>query len=495
MEALKAHANYIGGEWLAAVTGETYRTVDPADIERVTGICPRSGPEDMQRAREAAGQGAEGWRRTPAPRRAAVLFRAWQLLQEHADDVAATITRETGKVFSDAKGEVKRACNALEFAAGDGRRLKGETIPSELPKNFIYTFRKPIGVVGVITPWNFPVAIPMWKLAPALVCGNTVVFKPATNTPLCAVKIIELFQQAGLPPGVLNLVIGPGSAAGQALTEHPAVRALSFTGSTEVGRNLNVVAARTLKRVQCEMGGKNAVVVLEDADLDLAVQSIVQGAFGFCGQRCTATSRVIVDRRVQGPLLEALHERVGNLGVRSPFDPEAAMGPLASESQLSKVEEYLKIGQQEGARLVVGGERVKGREYERGYYLSPALFTDVEPSMRIAQEEIFGPVLSVLSCDGLTDAIKLVDAVSYGFKASIYTRDPQRIMEFIDEVDVGMVHVNAPTLGGEVQAPFGGMKESGIGIKEQGRTQVEFFTEEIVVYWDYTGAKRDAQFI
>ncbi|MFQ5882136.1 MAG: aldehyde dehydrogenase family protein [Candidatus Methylomirabilales bacterium] len=491
----KTYANHVGDEWIPAASGATYTTVNPADFERVNGVFPRSGPEDIRRAVEAARQAMDGWRRVPAPRRAEVLYRVWHLLRERGEEIAATISLETGKVLTDARGEVKRACNVLEFAAGDGRRLKGETIPSELPKNFIYTLRKPLGLVGVITPWNFPLAIPLWKLAPALVCGNAVIFKPATTTPLCAVRIVELFREAGLPPGVLNLVIGQGSTVGQALVEHPEVRAISFTGSTEVGRNLNVAAAGTLKRIQCEMGGKNAVVILEDADLDLAVEAIVQGAFGFCGQRCTATSRVILDRHVERSLVEALTERVAHLPVRPPFDPEAAMGPLASESQLTKVQEYLQTGQQEGARLMVGGERMKGPEYDRGYYLTPALFTEVQPHMRIAQEEIFGPVLSVLSCDGLADAVKLVDAVSYGFKASIYTRDFQRIMDFIDEVDVGMVHINAPTLGGEVQAPFGGIKASGVGIKEQGRAQIEFFTEEIVVFMDHTGTKRDAKFI
>ncbi|MBI4279787.1 MAG: aldehyde dehydrogenase family protein [Armatimonadetes bacterium] len=491
----KTYYNYIGGQWVEAVSGERYATTNPADTSQTIGSFQRSNRDDIRRAIQAAADAQPAWRRTPAPRRAEILFRTWDLLRARADEYASYITLETGKVFADAKGEVKRGTNVLEFAAGDGRRLKGETVPSELPKNFIYTVRRPVGVAGLITPWNFPLAIPLWKLAPALVCGNTVVMKPATNTPLCAIKLAELFAEAGLPGSVFNVVSGPGGVVGDELVNSPDVRAISFTGSTDVGRRLYAQAAQSLKRVQCEMGGKNAVVVLEDAPLDLAVEAILQGAYGFCGQRCTATSRVIVDRKVKKALVDRLLERVKAMRVGDPFASDTQMGPLASESQIEKVTEYIEIGKSEGAKLQVGGVRPSGAPYEKGYYITPAVFTDVRPEMRLAQDEIFGPVLAVMECDGMEDAIRMVDTSTYGFKASVYTGDFFKIMHFIDEVDVGMVHVNAPTLGGEVQAPFGGIKGSGVGIKEQGRAQVEFFTEEIVVYMDYTGAKRDARFI
>ncbi|MGH2397474.1 MAG: aldehyde dehydrogenase family protein, partial [bacterium] len=452
-------------------------------------------PADIDRAVEAAGAALPGWAATPAPRRGALLLEAWRLLRERAEEWASTLTLETGKAIADARGEITRALNVVEFMAGEGRRFTGQTIPSELPGNMIYTRRRPLGVVAVITPWNFPVAIPIWKIVPAIVCGNTVVFKPATTTPLCAVRIVELFAEAGLPGGVLNLITGAGGTLGDRLTAHPRVRGISFTGSTEVGSALYGKASASLKRVQCEMGGKNALVVMDDANLDLAAQAVIQGAYGFCGQRCTATSRLIVHEPILQPFLNALLPRVRALRVGDPTDPQTDMGPLASENQLQKVLDYIEIGRREGAKLILGGGRPEVAPTDGGYYVDPTVFTGVTPQMRIAREEIFGPVLSMLTCRDLAHAVEIVNDSEFGFKAAIYSSNINDVMRFADAVDVAMVHVNAPTLGGETHAPFGGRKGSGAGMKEQGRAAIEFFSEEVVMYVDYTGGQRDAKFL
>lgn len=493
-EATRTYLNFIAGEW-APGGGETYPTVNPARPAQTIGRFQRSTPADIDRAVDAAAAALPGWAAVPPPRRGAVLLEAWRHLQERAEEFASTLTLETGKTIADARGEITRALNVLEFMAGEGRRFTGQTIPSELAGNLIYTRRRPLGVVAVITPWNFPVAIPIWKIAPALVCGNTVVFKPATTTPLCAVKIVELFAEAGAPAGVLNLVTGAGGTLGERLITHPRVRGVSFTGSTEVGSAMYGTASSLLKRVQCEMGGKNALVVMDDANLELAAQAVIQGAYGFCGQRCTATSRVIAHERIAHAFMEALLARVRALRVGDPMDPHTDMGPLASEAQLQKVQEYVEVGRREGAQLVYGGGRPPLAGADGGYYVEPMVFTNVTPQMRVAREEIFGPVLSVLTCRDLTEAIDIVNDSEYGFKAALYAANINDIMRFAEAVDVAMVHINAPTLGGEAQAPFGGRKGSGAGMKEQGRAAVEFFSEEVVIYIDYTGGQRDAKFL
>ncbi|MGH7753333.1 MAG: aldehyde dehydrogenase family protein, partial [Gemmatimonadales bacterium] len=426
VESTRTYQNFIGGAW-GDGAGETYATVNPARPTQQIGRFQRSAPADIDRAVEAAAAALPAWSATPAPRRGALLLEAWRLLRERAEEFAATLTLETGKAIADARGEVTRALNVLEFTAGEGRRFTGHTIPSELPGNMIYTRRRPLGVVSVITPWNFPVAIPLWKIAPALVCGNTVLFKPATTTPLCAVRIVELCAEAGLPGGVLNVVTGDGGTLGERLITHPRVRGVSFTGSTEVGAGIYGRASAAMKRVQCEMGGKNALVVMPDAALDLAAQAVIQGAYGFCGQRCTATSRVVVHEQVLQPFLEALLPRVRALRVGDPTDPKTDMGPLASESQLRKVQEYLEIGQREGATLALGGGRPPLAR-DGGYYVDPALFTDVTPQMRIAREEIFGPVLSVLACRDLAHAVEIVNDSAFGFKAAIYSSNINDVM-------------------------------------------------------------------
>jgi aldehyde dehydrogenase (NAD+) len=494
--AVKTHNNFIGGQWAPTRTGTTYTITNPARKSTVLGEFQSSTAEDAQRAVAAAADALGEWAETPAPSRAAVLFRALGILERRADEMARSITTEEGKPLLDAQGEVKRAMNIIEYAAGEGRRMFGYTTPSELPNTMAYTIRRPLGVVAIITPWNFPLAIPAWKIAPALICGNTLVFKPASSTPATAVKLVEVFEEAGLPPGVLNLVTGPGSSVGNTLVESPDVKGISFTGSTEIGTGIYAEGARSLKKVQCEMGGKNAVILMADADLDKALGGIVQGAFGSTGQRCTATSRVIVQEAIYDEFMDQLIDRTGKLKIGDGLDPEVDVSPLASQSQFDTVTGYIGMGPEEGARLAYGGNALTGGIYDEGYYVEPTIFTDVDPSMRIAQEEIFGPVLTVFKASDLAEAIEISNSVKFGLSSSVYTRDLTQAFQYVHTVETGMVHINSPTLGGEVHLPFGGLKSSGVGHREQGVEAVEFFSEVITVYVDYAGAPRQqAKFI
>jgi methylmalonic acid semialdehyde dehydrogenase len=490
------YQNYIGGQWVESASGRTYQITNPALKSSVVGQFQVSTPEDALQAVAAAQEALRGWADTPAPVRAQVLYRALDLLGKRADEIARTITTEEGKPLADAQGEVKRAMNIIEYAAGEGRRMFGYTTPSELPSTVAYTVRRPLGVVAIITPWNFPIAIPAWKIAPALICGNTLVFKPASSTPLSAVKLVEVFAEAGLPPGVLNLITGPGASVGNAIVESPQVNGISFTGSTEIGTDIYARGARLLKKVQCEMGGKNAVILLADADLDKALGGIVQGAFGSTGQRCTATSRAIVEEPIYDQFMEQLLDRASKLKIGNGLDSDVDVSPLSNESQLQKVLEYIGIGAEEGARLAYGGHALTGGIYDEGYYVEPTVFTEVTPQMRIAQEEIFGPVLTVFKAKDLEDAVQISNNVKFGLSSSVYTKDLPRAFKYINTVEAGMVHVNAPTLGGEVHLPFGGMKSSGVGQREQGTEAVDFFSEVITVYIDYADAPRtQARFI
>jgi methylmalonic acid semialdehyde dehydrogenase len=490
------YQNYIGGQWVESASGRTYQITNPALKSSVVGQFQVSTPEDALQAVAAAQEALPGWADTPAPVRAQVLYRALDLLGKRADEIARTITTEEGKPLADAQGEVKRAMNIIEYAAGEGRRMFGYTTPSELPSTVAYTVRRPLGVVAIITPWNFPIAIPAWKIAPALICGNTLVFKPASSTPLSAVKLVEVFAEAGLPPGVLNLITGPGASVGNAIVESPQVNGISFTGSTEIGTDIYARGARLLKKVQCEMGGKNAVILLADADLDKALGGIVQGAFGSTGQRCTATSRAIVEEPIYDQFMEQLLDRASKLKIGNGLDSDVDVSPLSNESQLQKVLEYIGIGAEEGARLAYGGHALTGGIYDEGYYVEPTVFTEVTPQMRIAQEEIFGPVLTVFKAKDLEDAVQISNNVKFGLSSSVYTKDLPRAFKYINTVEAGMVHVNAPTLGGEVHLPFGGMKSSGVGQREQGTEAVDFFSEVITVYIDYAAAPRtQARFI
>ena len=488
--------NHIGGKWVESSTGRTYTITNPASNESVLAEFQTSGVDDALKAVDAAHEALAGWANTPAPVRAGILFRAIEILRQRGDDIARTITLEEGKPLSDAQGEVKRSLNIMEYAAGEGRRMFGYTTPSELPDTVAYTTRRPLGVVAIITPWNFPLAIPAWKIAPALICGNTIVFKPASATPWSAIKLMEVFEEAGLPAGVLNVVTGPGGSVGNALVENPLVKGISFTGSTEIGTGIYSHGASLLKKVQCEMGGKNAVILLADADIDKALGGIIQGAFGSTGQRCTATSRVIVEEAIYDEFMEQLIDRTSKLKIGDGLDPEVDVSPLASKAQFDTVMEYIGIGTEEGAELVQGGHAVTGGIFNQGYYVEPTIFADVQTDMRIAQEEIFGPVLTVLKAEDLEDAIQIANSVKFGLSSSVYTKDLTQAFEYINTVESGMVHVNAPTLGGEVHLPFGGLGASGVGHREQGLEAMNFFTEVITVYIDHAAAARErARFI
>ncbi len=483
--------NYINGKWVESRSATIVERRNPANTDEVVARIPLSTREEMKEAIAAAKAAFPAWRETPAPHRGKILFNATRLMQEQKEELARLLTREEGKALKDSLGEVQRAVNITEFMAGEARRLNGETLTSELPKNFSYTIRQPLGVVGAITPWNFPVAIPVWKIAPALVCGNTVVFKPATLTPLTAMKIAEIFEQAGLPPGVLNLVMGSGRDTGEELVQNPLVHGLSFTGSNEVGCALYSSGAQRLKKIQCEMGGKNPVVVLADADLQLAMESTLAGAFASTGQRCTATSRVVIEEKVADQFVSSLVERAKKYVVGDGLESGVDMGPAVDENQMNTVLKYIEIGKKEG-KLLCGGERLTGPKYDQGWFVSPTVFDHVRSNSSIAQEEIFGPVLSVIRVKNFDEALEAANSVRYGLSSSIYSTDSNKIFEFVDKIETGMTHVNSPTVGGEAHVPFGGAKDSSVGPREVGHAAIDFYTDTKIVYVDYTGRKRES---
>jgi len=482
--------NFIDGKWRDS-TGGRVKDLNPADVHDVVAEAPSSTAAEAAAACEAAARAFPGWRQTPAPIRGQILYRVQRRMEERRQELAEALTREEGKTIAESRGEVQRAINVVEFFAGEARRITGETIPSELPNNFCYTVKQPVGPVAVITPWNFPIAIPIWKMAPALVSGNTVVFKPASLTPLTAALIVEIFDECGLPPGVLNLVYGGGREVGDTIVRHPAILAVSFTGSNDVGVGLYGAAAARGIKCQCEMGGKNPIVVLGDADLDLAVESTIQGAFGSTGQRCTATSRAVVVEEIADEFVDRLAARAASLVVGNGLHPQTNIGPSVDERQLETVLNYVEVGQHEGARLVRGGERVRDDGRERGYFVAPAIFDHVDANMRIAQEEIFGPVLSLIRVSDNESALAVANNVRFGLSASVYTSDVAAMFKFVDRLDAGILHVNSPTVGGEAHVPFGGMKATGVGLREMGRVAIDFYTELKVVYVDYTGGARN----
>jgi aldehyde dehydrogenase (NAD+) len=487
--------NFVGGKWVESRATRTVERRNPANLDEVVAVCPLSTREETREAIAAARAAFPAWRDTPAPVRGRVIAKAAILMEQQKDELARALTREEGKTLKDSMGEVLKSINILEFMAGESRRIGGETLPSELPKNFAYTMKQPLGVVGMITPWNFPVCIPVWKMAPALVAGNTVVFKPAEITPLTAIKVTEIFEQAGAPAGVINLVLGAGEEVGDELVRHADVRAVSFTGSTEVGSQIYAEGARGLKKCQCEMGGKNPVVVLADADIALAVESCVFGAFASTGQRCTATSRVVIEERVADEFVQRLVERARQFRTGDGLLPGIDMGPAVDEQQINTDLHYIEAGKKE-AKLTLGGERLSGSghgtNYDRGYFVAPTVFDHVAATSVIAQEEIFGPVLSVVRVKDFDEALHVANSVRYGLSSSIYTNDAARIFEFIDKIETGITHVNSPTVGGEAQLPFGGMKATGVGLREMGRVAIDFYTELKAVYIDYTGRKRES---
>ncbi|MDA8204868.1 MAG: aldehyde dehydrogenase family protein [Thermaerobacter sp.] len=484
--------NYIDGRWQAPASGRYDLDYDPATLNVVAEV-PDSGPDDVDQAVAAARAAFESWRLVPAPRRGEMLFEAGRLLRERKEELARMMTRDMGKVLLEARGDVQEGIDMAFYMAGEGRRSFGYTTPSELADKFALAMRDPIGVAGIITPWNFPMAIPTWKVFPALVTGNTVVFKPASESPWLAYELVRIFEKVGVPAGVVNLIFGQGETTGEALVNHVGVDLISFTGSTDTGRRVATLAGQQLKRVSLELGGKNAVIVLDDADLELAVDGILWSAYGTTGQRCTACSRIIVQSGIYERLRERLIARMQNLRLGSGLDETVDVGPLVSEAALAKVERYVAIGRSEGARLDTGGDRWAAPDKTHGWFYLPTLFADVEPSMRIAREEIFGPVLSMIRVSSLDEAVTVNNGVTYGLSSSIFTRDVNQAFRAMRDLRTGIVYVNAGTTGAEIHLPFGGTRGTGNGHREAGIAALDFFTEWKSVYVDYSGRLQRAQ--
>jgi len=488
-----AYKNLIGGEWLGPSTRRYFENRNPADRRDLIGRFPDSGPADIDRAVRAALRAFGEWRLVPAPARGDLLRRLGDLLTRHKEELAQGMTREMGKVLAETRGDVQEGIDTAYYAASEGRRLLGHTVPSELRAKWAMSWRRPIGVCGLITPFNFPLAIPTWKMFPALVCGNTVVLKPSEDVPHTAHRLVELALEAGFPRGTINLVHGRGEVAGKALMEHAAVPVISFTGSTTTGALIGETCGRMNKRLSLEMGGKNAMIVLEDADLDLALEGVLWGAFGTTGQRCTATSRLLLHRKIHDRFLARLTDRVRKLRIGDGRAPGTQLGPLINAEAREKVERYVEIGQREGAKLVTGGESPRGARFAHGWFYAPTIFAGVRPGSRLEQEEIFGPVLSVTPIGSLEEAIRINNGVRYGLSSSLYTRDALAAFRALQDLDNGITYINAPTIGAEAHLPFGGVKQTGNGHREGGWEVYQFYSETKVGYVDYSGSLQRAQ--
>jgi aldehyde dehydrogenase (NAD+) len=489
----KTYKNFIDGEWVPSSTGETFQDLNPADTRDVVGVFQKSGKEDVNAAVDAARRAFVKWRLVPAPRRAEMLYEASRILEKRKEDYSRDMTREMGKVIKETRGDTQEAIDTGYYFAGEGRRMFGHTTPSELPNKFAMCVKQPLGVCGMITPWNFPMAIPSWKLFPALVAGNTAVIKPAQDTPLTVFNFVAALTEAGIPKGVVNIVTGFGSSVGTPLTQHPDVRAISLTGSTEVGKIVGQECAKTFKRCSLELGGKNPMIVMDDANLDLALEGALWGAFGTTGQRCTATSRIIVQKGVYNEFTKELIARAEKLKIGNGLDESVDMGPAVNESQLNTDLKYIEIGKAEGATLLCGGNRLEDGAYKHGWFLQPTVFSNVHPDMRIAQEEIFGPVVSVIPCNDIEHAIEIANGIKYGLSSAIYTKDVNRAFRAVRDLEAGITYVNAPTIGAEVHLPFGGVKETGNGHREGGIGALDFFCEWKAVYVDYSDKLQKAQ--
>jgi alpha-ketoglutaric semialdehyde dehydrogenase len=488
----KTFQNYIGGEWVDSASGDTFESTSPASGDSI-GIFPKSNAQDVDRAVAAAKAAFEEWRLVPAPKRGEILYRFANLLIDEKDDLTDLMSREMGKVKAEAGGDVQEAIDMSLYMAGEGRRMFGQTTPSELRDKFNMSVRQPIGVVGAITPWNFPIAIPSWKIAPALVCGNTVVFKPATDTPALGERFVELFAEAGLPAGVLNIVHGGGGAVGDRLVKHPDVRVITLTGSRETGVEVMRNAADGLKHVHLELGGKNAIIVLDDADLELAVDGIVWSAFGTSGQRCTAASRVIVQDGVYEELQPKLVANAEKMRLGPGWEDDTDVGPVINKRALEKIHSYTEIGKDEGAKLLTGGEVATDNGLDKGFFYRPTIFGDVDPQMRVAQEEIFGPTTALIRVKDVDEAIRVSNGIKYGLSSSIFTRDVNKAFRAMRDLEAGITYINAGTIGAEVHLPFGGTKDTGNGHREAGQAALDVFTEWKSIYVDYSGKLQKAQ--
>ncbi len=485
--------NFVGGEWVAPATSAYFENRNPADWNDVIGCFPRSGPDDVRRAVESAKRGFVQWSKTPAPLRGAVLQRVGELLVARKEDIARAMTREMGKVLAETRGDVQEGIDTAFYAASEGRRLFGRVVPSELKNKWAMSYRRPIGVAGIITPFNFPLAIPTWKMFPALLCGNAVIFKPAEDVPHTGHLLVEVLLEAGLPPEVIQLVHGQGAVVGKAIIEHPDVPVISFTGSTETGSLIGATCGRMHKRLSLEMGGKNAMIVMDDADLDLALDGVLWGAFGTTGQRCTATSRLILQEKIHDRFLQMLADRAGRLRLGPGLDADTEVGPLIHDEARHKVMEYVDIGKREGASVAVGGAQPTAKGLDAGWFFQPTVLAGVKPGMRVEQEEIFGPVLSTIKVGSLDEAVRVNNDVQYGLSSSLYTRDVNAAFRAMSDLDNGITYINAPTIGAEAHLPFGGVKQTGNGHREGGWEVYEFYSETKVCYIDYSGQLQRAQ--
>ncbi len=493
MSDSRVFKNFINGEWVQSKSGRTYENRNPANMNEVVGVFQKSNADDVRMAVDAASEAYKKWRLYPAPKRGEILYRIAQRLLADKESLSQQMTREMGKIINETRGDTQEAIDMTFYMAGEGRRLFGMTTPSEMLNKFDMTVRQPLGVCSFITPWNFPMAIPSWKMMPALICGNTVVIKPATDTPLSVANLVRVCHEEGIPPGVVNMVTGSGAALGDPLINNPAVRVVSFTGSTEVGRKVSEACAADFKHCSLEMGGKNVQIVMDDADLDLAAHGALWGAFGTTGQRCTATSRIVCHKDVVDKFTAMIIERARSLKVGNGLDESVEMGPCINQGQLDTVLSYIEIGKKDGARLVTGGEKLTGGDYDKGFFVQPTIFGEVTQSMRIWREEIFGPVLGIAVCNDLAEAIEMANDTSYGLSASIYTRDINKAYTAMRDVYTGIFYVNAPTIGAETHLPFGGTKETGNGHREAATAALDVFSEWKSVYVDFSGSLQRAQ--
>jgi acyl-CoA reductase-like NAD-dependent aldehyde dehydrogenase len=492
--AVKTYYNYIGGEWVASESGEMFENINPADNNDIVGRFPLSTGEDVNAAVHAAQGAFDRWRNTPAPKRAELLFRLGEILIRNKEQFTADMTREMGKVLKEAGGDVQEAIDCTYYTAGEGRRLHGFTTPAEMRDKFAMCIRQPVGLCGLITPWNFPMAIPSWKLIPALICGNTVVLKPAEDTPLSTYNLVKACEEAGIPPGVVNLVTGYGETVGAAMTNHAALRLISFTGSTETGRIVASACAERNAICSLEMGGKNAIIVMDDADIDLAIEGAIWGAFGTSGQRCTASSRLVVHKKVYKQFVAKLVEHTKALRVGNGADPKTDVGPVINADAVEKIMSYIRIGRNDdGAKLACGGRRLSKGDYANGHFIEPTVFIDATADMRISQEEIFGPVTTVIPVSSLEEAIQVANGVRYGLSAAIYTQNVNRAFKAMNEMYTGIFYVNASTIGAEVHLPFGGTKATGNGHREAGTQVLDIFSEWKSIYVDFSGKLQRAQ--